>query len=88
MHHSLIKQLFYDIDSQSVFEDRFDSVLFSALSSDDSCTSDDCCTLDSWVILFNKALWRDKVCFGLLCEKTDYQISEPVILNKLKLMLS
>ena len=50
MHHNLIKdrQLFYEADSQSVFEDRFDSVLSSVLSSNDSCTSDDfSCALDS-----------------------------------------
>ena len=50
MHHILIKyrNLFYEADSQSVFEDRFDSVLSSVLSSNDSCTSDDfSCALDS-----------------------------------------
>ena len=35
------RQLFYEADSQSVFVDRFDSVLSSILSFSDSCASDD-----------------------------------------------
>ena len=50
----MVRQIFYEGDSCSVFEVGFDSVLFSDDSSasdvlfpDDSSASDDCCTLAS-----------------------------------------